>query len=130
MTEMRAALDRIEGGEAAIAGLARAAQDAGLDHRARLKAFSVARAEAARRLDAAVAAELAPLKLDAARFRTAVVRLPEERWGPQGVDAAEFLISTNPAPIAPLAKIASGGELRVSSSRSRWRLRKKAARRR
>jgi DNA repair protein RecN (Recombination protein N) len=112
MLEMRAALDQIEGGEAAIAGLARAAQDAGLDYRAKAESLSVARAEAARRLDAAVAAELAPLKLDAARFRTAVVRLPEDRWGPQGVDAAEFLISTNPgADFAPLAKIASGGEL-------------------
>lgn len=112
MTEMRAALDRIEGGEASIAGLARAAQDAGLDYRAKAEGLSVARAEAARRLDAAVAGELAPLKLDAARFRTAVVRLPEDRWGPHGVDAAEFLISTNPgADFAPLAKIASGGEL-------------------
>ena len=112
MLAMRAALDQIEGGEAAIAGLARAAQDAGLDYRAKAESLSVARAEAARRLDAAVAAELAPLKLDAARFRTAVVRLPEDRWGPQGVDAAEFLISTNPgADFAPLAKIASGGEL-------------------
>jgi DNA repair protein RecN (Recombination protein N) len=112
MAEMRAALDQIEGGEASIAGLARAAQDAGLDYRAKAESLSVARAEAARRLDAAVAAELAPLKLDAARFRTAVVRLPEDRWGPQGVDAAEFLISTNPgADFAPLAKIASGGEL-------------------
>jgi DNA repair protein RecN (Recombination protein N) len=112
MIEMRAALDQIEGGEASIAGLARAAQDAGLDYRAKAEGLSVARAEAARRLDAAVAAELAPLKLDAARFRTAVVRLPEDRWGPHGVDAAEFLISTNPgADFAPLAKIASGGEL-------------------
>ena len=34
MLEMRAALDQIEGGEAAIACLARAAQDAGLDYRA------------------------------------------------------------------------------------------------
>jgi DNA repair protein RecN (Recombination protein N) len=112
MTEMRAALDQIEGGEASLVGLARAAQDAGLDYRAKAESLSVTRAEAARRLDAAVAAELAPLKLDAARFRTAVVRLPEDRWGPQGVDAAEFLISTNPgADFAPLAKIASGGEL-------------------
>ncbi|OYU37112.1 DNA repair protein RecN [Novosphingobium sp. PASSN1] len=112
MAEMRSALDRIEGGEAAIGDLARAAQDAGLDYRAKAESLSVLRAEAAKRLDAAVAAELAPLKLDAARFRTAVVRLPEDRWGPQGVDAAEFLISTNPgADFAPLAKIASGGEL-------------------
>ncbi|MEO0033550.1 MAG: hypothetical protein RIS94_3308 [Pseudomonadota bacterium] len=112
MAEMRTALDAIEGGEAQIAALDRVAQEAGLDYRAKAETLSVVRAEAARRLDAAVAAELAPLKLDAARFRTAVVRLPEDRWGPLGVDAVEFLIATNPgADFAPLAKIASGGEL-------------------
>ncbi len=112
MREMRAALDAIESGEAGIAALEAAAQAAGLDYRARAESLSVTRVEAAARLDKAVAAELAPLKLDAARFRTAVVRLPEERWGAQGVDAVEFLIATNPgADFAPLAKIASGGEL-------------------
>ena len=36
----------------------------------------------------------------------------ESRWGAQGMDKVEFLISTNPgAPFAPLTKIASGGEL-------------------
>ncbi len=112
MAEMRAALDAIEGGDADIARLERAEQEAALDYQAKAEALSVIRAEAARRLDAAVAQELAPLRLDAARFRTAVVRLPEDRWGPQGVDAVEFLISTNPgSAFAPLGKIASGGEL-------------------
>ena len=38
--------------------------------------------------------------------------MPEERWGAHGLDAVEFLISTNPgADFAPLNKIASGGEL-------------------
>ena len=110
--EMRAALDAIESGDAHILRLERAAHDAGLDYQAKAEALSVVRAEAARRLDAAVAQELTPLKLDAARFRTAVVRLPDDRWGPQGVDAVEFLISTNPgSAFAPLGKIASGGEL-------------------
>ena len=60
----------------------------------------------------AVARELAPLKLDAARFKTAVTELPEERWGAAGMDSVEFLIATNPgADFAPLNKIASGGEL-------------------
>ncbi len=64
------------------------------------------------RLDEAVAAELAPLRLDAARFRTAVTALEEEKWGVHGMDSVEFLIATNPgADFAPLAKIASGGEL-------------------
>lgn len=112
MHEMRAALDAIEGGEAQIAGLERAAREAALDYQAKAETLSVMRAEAARRLDKAVAAELAPLKLDAAKFHTAVLRLPEDRWGAGGIDAVEFLISTNPgADFAPLGKIASGGEL-------------------
>ncbi|MBV1686901.1 DNA repair protein RecN [Novosphingobium sp. G106] len=112
MAAMRTALDAIEGGEAEIAGLEKAAQLAALDYGAKAESLSVSRVEAAQRLDKAVAAELAPLKLDAARFRTAVLRLPEERWGPSGMDAVEFLIATNPgADFAPLGKIASGGEL-------------------
>lgn len=112
MAEMRASLDAIEGGEAEIAELEQAAQAAALDYGAKAEALSVVRIEAAQRLDKAVAAELAPLKLDAARFRTAVLRLPEDRWGPGGMDAVEFLIATNPgADFAGLGKIASGGEL-------------------
>lgn len=112
MAQMRTALDAIEGGEAEIGALERAAQEAGLDYQARAETLSITRVEAAQRLDRAVAAELAPLKLDAARFRTAVLRLPDDRWGPGGMDAVEFLIATNPgADFAPLGKIASGGEL-------------------
>jgi DNA repair protein RecN (Recombination protein N) len=75
-------------------------------------ALSETRRASAAKLDAAVKVELAPLKLDAAQFQTAVEQLPEERWAASGMDRVEFLISTNPgAPFAPLAKIASGGEL-------------------
>lgn len=70
------------------------------------------RSKAAKALDKAVAGELAPLKLDAARFETLLELLPEEHWNKGGMDRIEFLISTNPgAPLAPLGKIASGGEL-------------------
>jgi len=70
------------------------------------------RSKAAKALDKAVAGELAPLKLDAARFQTLLEELPEEHWNKSGMDRIEFLISTNPgAPLAPLGKIASGGEL-------------------
>ncbi|MFC0587832.1 DNA repair protein RecN [Novosphingobium aquiterrae] len=112
MREMRSALDLIESGEAGLAALEAAAQAAGDAYRAKASALSAQRIAAAIRLDTAVAAELAPLKLDAARFQTSVRQLPEERWGPAGIDAVEFLISTNPgADFAPLTKIASGGEL-------------------
>ncbi len=112
MLVMRAALDAIESGAEEVAGLEQAEAAAAELFRSRAGELHAARIAAAARLDEAVAAELAPLKLDAARFRTAVTELPEERWGPQGTDTVEFLISTNPgADFAPLAKIASGGEL-------------------
>ena len=112
MREMRGALDGIESGEAELAALEAAAAAAGADYRARADALSALRTEAALRLDTAVAGELAPLKLDAARFQTSVTALGEERWNASGMDAVEFLISTNPgAAFAPLGKIASGGEL-------------------
>ena len=109
---MRARLDAIEGGEAQLDALEAAAKEARAGYIALSRKAHVARVQGAERLDAAVAAELAPLKLDAAKFRTSVTPLPEERWGASGMDAVEFLISTNPgADFAPLGKIASGGEL-------------------
>jgi DNA repair protein RecN (Recombination protein N) len=70
------------------------------------------RTAAAVRLDLAVARELAPLKLDSARFRTLIEPLAEPQWASRGRDRIEFEVSTNPgAPFAPLTKIASGGEL-------------------
>lgn len=112
MRALRGELDTIEGGEAELDVLELAAKDSGQRYRAEARALHASRAAAALRLDEAVARELAPLKLDTARFRTAVTELPEERWGPHGIDSVEFLISTNPgADFAPLNKIASGGEL-------------------
>jgi DNA repair protein RecN (Recombination protein N) len=71
--------------------------------------LSSQRHEAAARLDAAVAAELVPLKLDSAKFTTAIAAAEP---GPSGTDRVEFEVSTNPgAPFGPLTKIASGGEL-------------------
>jgi DNA repair protein RecN (Recombination protein N) len=112
MRAFRAALASIEGGEAQLDVLEGEARAAGSRYREAAEALHTARQGAASRLDAAVAGELAPLKLDAARFLTSVTRLPEDRWGPQGMDAVEFQIATNPgAAFGPLAKIASGGEL-------------------
>jgi DNA repair protein RecN (Recombination protein N) len=112
MRDMRATLDAIESGGEELVRLQAESDAAAQAFRAKAEALHAARVAAALRLDEAVANELAPLKLDAARFRTAVAELPEDRWGPHGMDSVEFLISTNPgAPFAPLAKIASGGEL-------------------
>jgi DNA repair protein RecN (Recombination protein N) len=112
MREMREALDAIEHGTSNIARLEAEAAGLRAGYLAAGEALGAARRAGAEALDRAVAGELAPLKLDAARFRTSVTLLPEERWGASGMDAVEFLISTNPgADFAPLNKIASGGEL-------------------
>ena len=110
--EMSAQLARIDAGEAGLADLEAAARQARAAYEAAAQALSAARQAAAVRLDAAMAGELAPLKLDAARFRTDVEPLPEGQWRASGRDRVEFMISTNPgAPFAPLTRIASGGEL-------------------
>ncbi|WP_226660679.1 DNA repair protein RecN [Alteriqipengyuania lutimaris] len=112
MREMRSQLDAIEGGEAQLDALRIAEREAFDAYEGAAVRLRKARKAAAKTLDKAVAAELAPLKLDAARFQTDVQPLPQEKWGPAGMDAVEFLIATNPgADFAPLNKIASGGEL-------------------
>ncbi|THD61457.1 DNA repair protein RecN [Phenylobacterium sp.] len=74
--------------------------------------LSASRAAAGERLAGAVMAELAPLKLDKARFRVAVAGLAEDKAGPNGLDRVAFEIATNPgAPFGDLGAIASGGEL-------------------
>lgn len=110
--DLAAKLDAIEAGGVGLAKLEAEVAEKADAYRKAAQALSEMRLAAAIRLDAAVAAELAPLKLDAAKFRTEVEQLGEDRWSAHGMDRVEFLISTNPgAPFAPLAKIASGGEL-------------------
>lgn len=105
-------LERIEAGADGLAALEKAESGARADYEQAARALTARRTQAAARLDKAIAAELKPLKLDAARVHTVVEPLPEGQWGPQGADRVEFEISTNPgAPFAPLMKIASGGEL-------------------
>lgn len=107
-----ARLSRIEGGEDTIHRLEAALAETEAAYTRAAETLSAARAAAAARLDTAVATELAPLKLDAARFRTVVDPLPRDQWAASGRDRVEFEVSTNPgAPFAPLIKIASGGEL-------------------
>lgn len=110
--DMAGRLATIEAGEEGLALLDRRVAETRAAYAAAADALSAERHAAAVRLDTAVAGELAPLKLDAARFRTMIETLPDEQWGPGGKDRVEFEIATNPgAPFAPLTKIASGGEL-------------------
>jgi DNA repair protein RecN (Recombination protein N) len=75
-------------------------------------ALGESRRAAGHALDKAVARELAPLKLEKAKFVTAIEALSREQWGPEGAERVVFEVSTNPgqAP-GPLHRVASGGEL-------------------
>lgn len=110
--ELRERLERLNAGEDVLADLDARVAVTRAAYRDAAQALTAIRTEEAARLDAAVAGELAPLKLDAARFRTVVAPLDERDWSAAGQDRVEFEIATNPgAPFGPLAKIASGGEL-------------------
>ena len=105
-------LAALESGAADLARLTTAAADSRTAYVAAAEALSTARSAAAARLDAAIARELPPLRLDKARFTTAVTRLAEAAWNALGADQVRFLLAANPGqPPGPLAKIASGGEL-------------------
>ncbi len=106
---LQARAEALVAGEGGLKALNRASAAAAADYQAQADTLGIGRRAVAARLDAAVAGELAPLKLDAARFRTVV---SDSEPGPEGAQRVEFEIATNPgAPFGPLIKIASGGEL-------------------
>ncbi|MGE5565129.1 MAG: DNA repair protein RecN [Parcubacteria group bacterium] len=110
--EFAARLQAVENSEEALREAEAAEKAAKAAYLAAAGALTAERRAAGDRLAKAVEAELAPLKLDKARFRVAVEPLPEDRAGPSGMDRVAFEISTNPgAPFGPLEAIASGGEL-------------------
>ncbi|MFN3722239.1 MAG: DNA repair protein RecN [Paracoccaceae bacterium] len=106
---LRARLSALDSGEAGIGALQKTVTEAEAAWTAEAARLTAARKEAAGRLDRAMAAELAPLKMERAVFATAVTR---GEGGPEGADEVTFTVATNPgAPSGALNKIASGGEL-------------------
>jgi DNA repair protein RecN (Recombination protein N) len=107
--DLRARLAAVDGGAAGIAALRAGVTVAEGDYRAEAARISALRRAAAERLDAAMAAELGPLKMERAVFATVFDAADP---GPDGVDTVTFTVATNPgAPAGALNKIASGGEL-------------------
>lgn len=101
----------IDAGASRLKKLEQAAIEADSRYAAAAKKLSLARQKSAEKLNKAVNAELAPLKLERARFMTQV-ETDEAAPGPQGFDRVEFWVQTNPGTKpGPLMKVASGGEL-------------------
>lgn len=106
---LRGKLDALDAGEAAQAALDKAVSEAEAAYQTAANALTAARQKAAKKLDKAVSAELAPLKMERAVFET---QIDQAEPGPEGQDTVSFTVATNPgAPAGPLGKIASGGEL-------------------
>ncbi len=106
---LRVQLAALDQGDADLADLKKAAEEADKTYEKSAGTLSKARAEAAKALDSAVMAELAPLKMERAIFAT---QIDAADPGESGTDTVTFTVATNPgAPAGPLGKIASGGEL-------------------
>ncbi|MBI2153476.1 MAG: DNA repair protein RecN [Candidatus Rokubacteria bacterium] len=102
--------------EAAFASLATEAGRAAL-------VLSAAREKAAGRLEGLIQRELRALGMEKAQFRVVLTREPavpgglsagpdNSRVTPRGLEAAQFLLSTNPGEeLKPLSRVISGGEL-------------------
>lgn len=105
-------LESLDSGSEHLDALAQAEATALQAFQKTAEALSKARSKSAAGLDAAINAELPPLKLEKATFQTRIERLDESGWGTHGLDRVGFEVATNPgsAP-GPLARIASGGEL-------------------
>ena len=106
---LRGKLAALDQGDADLKALEGAVTEAEAAYDTAAADLSAKRIKAAKSLDKAVMAELAPLKMERAVFST-VIEAGES--GPEGRDAVTFTVATNPgAPAGPLNKIASGGEL-------------------
>jgi len=107
-------LERQVGATEDLAGAIAAAEKERDQTRAGLEASAAkltkARVDGSKRMQKAVASELQGLRLEGARFEVALRPRPE--IGPDGAELAEMMFSANPGePLAPLARVASGGEL-------------------
>ena len=101
----------LEAGETRVVALAAEAAAAGKRFSVAAEELSKERHAAAKSLDVSVNRELAPLKLERARFTTEVASDPVA-GGTDGIDRVEFWVATNPGTRpGPLTKVASGGEL-------------------
>lgn len=110
--ELAQKLNRIEHADDLLAEAQRRVEQARENYITRAKEISAKRKTAAQKLDALIAKELPPLKLDRATFTTNIEELAESEWGVNGIDRIRFLVSTNPgSEPGPLHKIASGGEM-------------------
>jgi DNA repair protein RecN (Recombination protein N) len=102
----------VENKDEILRGLRNELAKAAGDYLRAARQFSKKRADAARRLEKLVEAEINDLAMKST-FRIEMTSSEEEgNWTPSGIDQVVYMISTNPGePLRQLEHIASGGEL-------------------
>jgi DNA repair protein RecN (Recombination protein N) len=111
-SDLRTELQGLENLESRMRELEQQAEAARQEALTRAYALSETRTRAAIGLANALERELHALCMPNARLEARVELQAPEQLGPRGLDRVEFLFSANPGePLAPLTRVASGGEL-------------------
>jgi DNA repair protein RecN (Recombination protein N) len=114
--ELHAAVNQQESLQEEISKLSERLVRLGEELMQKCLALSEARQRVAKQLEQEVPPLLSELGMPSVQFEVQIERLREEdgrpKLGPEGMEHIEFLFSANPGrSVAPLARIASGGEL-------------------
>lgn len=105
-------LANIDGGNDQVQQAAQDVAESKEKYKVAVEKLTASRVKAAASLDKLVNAELPPLKLEKATFRTSIERLDQEDWGEFGAERIVFEVKTNAgSDFGPMVKVASGGEL-------------------
>ena len=109
---LAAEVEELEQAEVRLGRSAEKLAAAEAEYRRAAARLSAARTAAAGEFSAQVTALMHQLGMPGGRFVVAVEPEPEAECAPHGLDTIEFLVSANPGqPPAPVARVASGGEL-------------------
>jgi DNA repair protein RecN (Recombination protein N) len=116
LTALRERLASLDGSGESLEALEKRAAEARTQFLAAARRLSALRAKHAAALSREVTAMLVELGMPHGEFRVELDEKPVERADATGLERVEFQVKLNPGlPFAPLAKVASGGELsRVS----------------
>jgi len=112
LEELESEFALLENAESSLAELERQLESSREAYLQACTSLGESRRKAAARLSKKLTASMQELAMEGGRFEIGVEELPEDTGKAHGLDEIRFLVSANPGqPLAPLARVASGGEL-------------------
>ncbi len=112
LLDLRKEIAQLENAEASLAELEQECAALQQQYRKKAAALSHSRKQAASRLSRTVTKTMQTLAMKGGHFSIAIQPSTRQQAAAHGLDQIEFLVSTNPGQeAAPLARVASGGEL-------------------